>query len=409
MPGIPSLKTEAQRRRGAQLTANDKIDVCRGLFAFLVVAAHAVDISWSIHPDGPSQYPWWLHRFLLYVVAAGVYWVIGFFVISGYCIQLSVSRAIDGSSFPLSNYLAGRLSRILPLYYLALLWAIFVEWLIAGARPHCWSNGINGNVLIAQLFIAQNLTQTFGSYAPSWSITNEMFYYLFYGFLVCVAVKRGIRATTLGMIVCLTVALPFYAIYFGWDRSPFVCAVGLLFGLGTFWFAGALVAEYREQLRRVRATRIVARFWPLILATAIAMWFSQHVHLQFVYVTLAAAFTLMLIQIVTADEKPVGNNERGGPLPLPRILGLASYPTYLFHGPLLMLVASAILRWKLVDDWRLTWVVLVVVGIFSGLALGYLVERPIMAWRAAWLKSLKLARRSPVSNRVDRPIWGIHQ
>src|ERR1700677_111502 len=224
MPLTQSLHIEPHDRSRCRFTMNDKIDVCRGMFAFLVVAAHAVDIAWAIHPEGPSHYPWWLHRFLVHVVAAGVYWVIGFFVISGYCIQLSVSRATKENSFPLSNYLAGRLSRILPLYYLALLWAMIVEWLIAGARPPCWSNGINGNVLIAQVFIVQNLTQTFGSYAPSWSITNEMFYYLFYGFLVYIAVKRGIRAPTLGMLICLTVAVPLNVVYFGWNRSPLICA-----------------------------------------------------------------------------------------------------------------------------------------------------------------------------------------
>ncbi len=70
-----------------------------------------------------------------------------------------------------------------------------------------------------------------------------------------------------------------------------------------------------------------------------------------------------------------------------------------------MLVGSAILRRKLVNDWRITWLILVLVGIFSGIALGYLVERPIMARRAAWLKSLKLSRRSPVADRVDTPFW----
>ncbi len=117
----------AASNRAAGLTANQKIDVCRGLFAFLVVAAHSVDMSWSIHPEARTLYPWWLHDLLLYVAAAGIHWVIGFFVISGYCIQLSVSRSIDGNSFPLARYLAARLSRILPIYYLGLMFAVFVE------------------------------------------------------------------------------------------------------------------------------------------------------------------------------------------------------------------------------------------------------------------------------------------
>ena len=85
------------RRQRRPLSSNEKIDICRGLFAFLVVAAHAVDISWVIHPEVPGRFPGWLHDVLLYVVAAGVYWVIGFFVISGYCIQLSVERQIKGN------------------------------------------------------------------------------------------------------------------------------------------------------------------------------------------------------------------------------------------------------------------------------------------------------------------------
>jgi peptidoglycan/LPS O-acetylase OafA/YrhL len=274
----------------ARFTANEKIDICRGLFAFLVVAAHAVDISWSIHPGSTSQYPPWLHGFLLYVVAAGVYWVIGFFVISGFCIQLSVARASAGGFFPLRAYLVGRLSRILPLYYLALVFAVCVEWFIDGARPACWGNGLNRNVLLAQIFVIQNFTQTYGSYAPSWSITNEMFYYLFYGVLVCVAIRRGMRATTLGMISCLAFALPLHAIYFWWNRSLFVCGMGMLFGLGTFWFLGAMVAEYQDLLKKSPAARLGSRLWPVVLATAIAMWFSQQIHIQFVYVTLAAAF-----------------------------------------------------------------------------------------------------------------------
>ena len=145
--------------RRSSLTANDRIDVCRGIFAFLVVSAHAVDISWSIHPQAPGQYSPWMHGLLLHVVAAGVYWVIGFFVISGFCIQLSVSRATRDNVFPLASYLAPRL-RNLPLYYLAFLFALLVEWLIADDRPFCWTDGVNGTALISQIFMLQNFTQT---------------------------------------------------------------------------------------------------------------------------------------------------------------------------------------------------------------------------------------------------------
>ena len=92
--------------------------------------------------------------------------------------------------------------------------------------------------LIAQLFIIQNLTWTYGSFAPSWSITNEMFYYLFYGVVVCVALRRGIRPTTLGMSLCLVLALILDWVYFFGYRTGYVRSPGLLFGLGIIWFQG---------------------------------------------------------------------------------------------------------------------------------------------------------------------------
>jgi len=48
-------------------------------------------------------------------------------------------------------------------------------------------------------------------------------------------------------------------------------------------------------------------------------------------------------------------------------------------------------------DWRVTWLILSAVGIGSGLALGFLAERPLMTWRAAMLKRLKTADRAEPS------------
>ena len=395
-------------REGRPLSSNEKIDICRGLFAFLVVGAHAVDISWVIHPEVPGRFPGWLHDFLLYVVAAGVYWVIGFFALSGYCIQLSVQRQIKGNAFPFHHYLLARLTRILPLYYMALLLAVVIERLIASARPSCWPQGVNVNTLIAQLFIIQNLTSTYGSFAPSWSITNEMFYYLLYGAVVCVALRRGIRPTLLGMSLCLILALILDWVYFFGYRTSYVRSPGLLFGLGIIWFQGALVAEHRQWLRKSQVARVTSALWPLVLIMAMAMWYSQRIHLQVVYLVLGAAFTLMLMRFVVTEPTDGKQADRGTSGAFIHLLGLSSYPTYLFHGPIVMLTGSAILRWNLVSDWRLTWVILTGVGIGSGVLLGHFAERPIMAWRAEYLKRRHQTHRAPAHGGTA-PILGIQQ
>ena len=374
------------------LSANQKIDICRGLFAILVVSAHAVDISLSIHPDAVGRNPWWYFNLMHHVAGNGIFWVMGFFVISGYCIQLSVSRTIEADSFHLSHYVAARLTRILPLYYLGLVTVVVVEWLIASNRGTYWSGGINGHVFLSQLFLLQRMGETYGSYGPSWSISNEMLYYMMYGILICFTRKSRTGATILGMIVCAAVGLSMELVHFGWNRPPHVLSIGLLFGLGTIWFLGAWIADNRQRIARSRLAGTVSACWPIVLLVSIVIWFLQWIHIQFVYMTCAVAFGLMMVRFVTHDCAAVRATRGGWRAAVIEILGQSSYPTYLFHGPLGMLVASFIPRSGILGDWRITWLILVLVGGVSGLALGFLIERPILIWRKTFLRQFESKR-----------------
>jgi peptidoglycan/LPS O-acetylase OafA/YrhL len=117
----------------------------------------------------------------------------------------------------------------------------------------------------------------------------------------------------------------------------------------------------------------------------------------------------MLVRFVVTDPPTPPDEARRGTPRVVEMLGLASYPTYLFHGPLLMLVGSAILRWRLVTDWRVTWAILVLVGLSSGIALGYLAERPIMRWRAALLRRIGSSRSPEVGGLAPIGVVGAPQ
>jgi peptidoglycan/LPS O-acetylase OafA/YrhL len=394
-----------------RLSMNEKIDVCRGLFAFLVVGAHALELSWAMHLSVPGRLPWLLHRFLAYAVGTGLYWVMGFFVISGYCIHLSVQRLIDRGSFPLKTYLIARLSRILPLYYLALVFAGLVEWWIAVDRPSCWPNGLNGGVVLCQLLMIQNFTQTFGCFVASWSITNEFFYYVFYGLIAFAVVRRSRRPATLGMAICLVAGIAMQLIYRAGYKSGPVLATGLLFGLGINWFLGAMIAERSDSLARDRKVQAVARFWPAMVATSIALWCSQHVHLEYVYLSSGFAFSFMLVRFLGRDAEHPGRAEGGaeGRRRWVTLLGLASYPTYLFHAPILILVGWASLRWNLLADWRWFWLVSASIALSCGLVLAHVAEQPILNWRAGMLRRLKDSPAQARPGAVPATILGARQ
>jgi peptidoglycan/LPS O-acetylase OafA/YrhL len=371
---------------------HEKIDVCRGLFAALVVMAHSLEIAWGVHRGSKESLPRLLQDVVFGVFGTGTYYVMGFFVISGYCIHLSVARSMAADRFPVKRYMVARLTRILPLYYVGLLTAAAVEWAIAGARPHEWPNGINLPTFLGQVVMVQNLTQTFGSFASSWSITNEVFYYLFYGLLAWRLAGRTARPAWLGIGLCVAVAAAGQLLYVTVGRNPYVYSTGMLFGLGMLWFQGALVAIHGRDLVARRWVAGLAALWPAVLAVAIA-WKTFHLPPHGVYLISGWAFTLMLLDFLRSPsvEPPADAGRwRTGVV---TTLGLSSYPMYLFHGPLLMLAGSWIMRTGVITDWRVTWAVLIALGLTSGAALGWLLEKPTMAWRAALLRGMKESSR----------------
>jgi peptidoglycan/LPS O-acetylase OafA/YrhL len=249
----------------------------------------------------------------------------------------------------------------------------------------------------------QNLTQTYGSYAPSWSITNEVFYYLFFGLLTFAVARRSRRPATIGMVIFLSIGATMQAVYrMGFKATP-ILGTGLLFGLGINWFLGALVAEHRVWLIRSRGFRLLGHGWVPMLIVSIAMWCSQRVKLEYVYIGCGLAFTLMMLRFLAVDAAHGGGRSglTGIGKSIVTLLGMASYPTYLFHGPILMLVGWTFLRWDEPADWRLIWAVSTAIAIGGGIALGYLLEQPIMAWRSSLLKRLKSTQGSRARGRVE--------
>ena len=153
---------------------------------------------------------------------------------------------------------------------------------------------------------------------------------------------------------------------------------------------------------RIPSVRLASRCWLPALALTMGLWFSRRVHLEFVYLGAGMAFTLLLVRFVVADaERGRGTGEE--PRTFPTLLGLSSYPTYLFHGPILLVVGSVLRYRGLASPWWLVWAVGTGIAIAIGLVLGRIAERPLMAWRAGYLKRLKQSDSRTVRGRGPDP------
>jgi peptidoglycan/LPS O-acetylase OafA/YrhL len=389
----------ARARQSPPLSLHEKIDICRGVFAALVVMAHALETAWGVHPEAKRRLPETVRNVLDSVFGLGIYYVMGFFVLSGYCIHLSVARSMREERFPIRRYMVARLSRILPLYYLALLFTLAVEWTIAGHRPRQWPHGLDAATFLGQVLMVQNLSQTFGSFAASWSITNEVFYYLLYGLLALLAAGRASRPAWLGLAISAGAAAVTQLLYVTVARTPVVYASGMLLGLGMLWFPGALVAIHGEAWVQNRWLRRIARLWPIVLAGAIA-WQFFRLPPQGVYLVSGFAFVLMMLHFIATSPAETPANVSPWRSALVTTSGLSSYPMYLFHGPISMLAGSFLIRSGLVSDWLTTWALLLVIGVVSGVVLGWVLERPVMVWRAAFLRRWKEKDRADGSPSV---------
>jgi peptidoglycan/LPS O-acetylase OafA/YrhL len=93
----------ARARQSPPLSLHEKIDICRGVFAALVVMAHALETAWGVHPEAKRRLPETVRNVLDSVFGLGIYYVMGFFVLSGYCIHLSVARSMREERFPIKR------------------------------------------------------------------------------------------------------------------------------------------------------------------------------------------------------------------------------------------------------------------------------------------------------------------
>jgi peptidoglycan/LPS O-acetylase OafA/YrhL len=390
----------------ARYSLSEKINVCRGLFAFLVVSSHAwtmahlIDPRWSAAPSVPRDA-------IGSVVGEGLHYMMGFFVVSGYCIQVSARRLTATGRFPLKVYTIARLTRILPLYYAALLFAVVVESLVGAHRPPLWRSGITGAAVLDQTLLIQGFTRTFGSFSASWSITNECVYYLLFGLLAAATARSRVRPAVVGLFVTIGLAVGCLVLGRMGLNSPALPRASMLFGLGTIWFLGAIVADYATRLPLAPIVRRAAACWPLVLGLGMVMWYSQRVPQRTVYLTSGLAFTLMLVRFIVQDHD-AGPAPKRRPRPYTEAFGLASYPTYLFHGPILQALGATFDAAGLQAAWWLFWPLATLLSVGCGWGVGLLIERPFIAWRAGVLERLKTptpAAREPAPTSV--PALGV--
>jgi len=373
------------------------IDALRGIAALMVLLCHAFELGVSeVFGWDPAKAPG-LWRWARASLGNGDFWVWCFFVISGLCIHRSIARDIAGGTFSWRRYLAARATRIYPLFLLGLALAV-VAWMLnlqyatdGDAHPAPWPQ------LAASLVNLQIFTSPFPNFGPSWSLTCEVLYYAVWPALLLLAGGRVSRAACVAFALFMSSVAGIYLI---WHLLPRLQSSTAMDGLWTVcilapvWVAGAWLGGQWGSLAVSRRT------WHIgILSCVLVMileWVLRYKHYPVWgrhFTSWGAAPGLVLL---LAGAGHLHLAARAQVEPLCRWLGQFSYPCYILHVPLLVLVNhgvdKALPQFAAEHSVLLTTLeTLLVIAIlaFTGPPL----ERYFMNWRTKVLASSSLSRK----------------
>ncbi len=174
-----------------------EIDLLRGLFAALVMLGHAIDISIR-----SSSHDMLFEILIRLRQGLGFVWVVGFVVLSGYCVELSCMKR---EKFSASRYFAQRLTRIFPLLVVCVLIAGLIEWNIKDSpyRPQVWIGRTDSFRFWVNMVGGGGFLGQFGSISPAYTISYELLYYLVWGLSRSLAGERLVLALVLNISFAL--------------------------------------------------------------------------------------------------------------------------------------------------------------------------------------------------------------
>ncbi|TDU73406.1 peptidoglycan/LPS O-acetylase OafA/YrhL [Prosthecobacter fusiformis] len=368
------------------------IDAMRGIAALLVVFTHAFDLAvsetygWN-YANNPEAWRWARASF-----GHGGFLVWCFFMISGVCIHQSISRSIASGEFSFWRYAVARISRIYPLFILGLILAV-LAWLL----HEDFGEGYNEAPLremAASLVSLQIFTTPFPAYETSWSLSCEMIYYTIWP--VALLLMRGrvnwaaaFSLTSVLVMVCMIMLL--WKGFHFFEHSAFFEGLWIVSVLLPVWVCGAWLAGHwgSAKLQISRRTWIASILLCILSeCLLIVLKFKQYPHWA---VHLAGWSSIPGLMLFLLGARFTHLSARSWAEPVCRWLGQFSYPCYILHMQLLLLLDHFVDIYGngLAHRYPVLHAVfefLIVLGVL--VVVGPKLERWTMHWRKIWLSKL---------------------
>ncbi|WP_153797699.1 acyltransferase family protein [Foetidibacter luteolus] len=326
-----------------------------------------------------------------HVASEGFIGVGFFFILSGFVLSLNYMDGITGKKITARQFWIARFARIYPLHLLTLLIALpmsleeFQPLIVPGLLK------LLLHVLLLQSFIpVQDVYFAFN--VPSWSLSNEMFFYLLFPFIVTLIAryKKSLLVFAL-LIIALPVAISFsprldhHRFFY---VNPFLRLTDFIIGILIFmlysgrrvqsWFSSPLKANICE----VTAVLLLAVFFRFHNHVLPGFRYSSYYWLPMAFCILAFAYSSGFLSKWLSNKTMVH-------------LGEISFSFYMFHQLVIRVVTTLNSRYTFIDN----SIVLILFILFITLVVSHFsylyVEKPCNRYIKA--RFTKRVGRVPVS------------
>lgn len=317
------------------------------------------------------------------LLAPGGFWVGGFFVLSGFCIALSLRRTIESGGYSKKVFVLQRVTRIYPLYLAGLAVSIGVFFFLEdGSFP--WKSFV-ANLLSLQGFVAE----PFPYYDPSWSIAYEMVYY----FLVPLFLS-SVRPNLKKYFWLISVVLICTAFIFGltWkvvlDEPVWMIPLWTVPWSGLLWIIGFGGVVYSGPSSPIKLSFLLRPSFAVAIVILCLCYIYRTVGLMSGWSSairflsgpmVGYGFLLLVLSLPKWSE--LGSVRLKA---FSQWSGLLSYPLYLFHMPLQAIIFK-VCEFFQVDSLVLVFLFLILVPFVICGSLGVTMEKEILKWRKNWL------------------------
>jgi peptidoglycan/LPS O-acetylase OafA/YrhL len=214
----------------------------RFLFAFMVFASHLGFLSRS-----ESNVLRWIYDSIFHEGYIGVSF---FFILSGFILAYNYQDGILKNQKSKKTFYQARFARIFPLHILTLIISIPLTYGVFFRNKSLWLSQALTNLSLTQSYIPINSIY-FSFNAPSWSISDEMFFYLVFPFLILLIPKiRNYKNififSMIAIIPLLTLVIPenyYHQIFY---INPFTRVVDFIIGIFIFNMCQTLTLKERR-------------------------------------------------------------------------------------------------------------------------------------------------------------------